>query len=182
MLERPPLTFDVVVVVGDVGVFHVHPVSNAVGKLFPLAKVLPNGLFALFNKWLDTVGFNLLFAIDAKEFFYFQLNGQTVSIPTSFAKNVFAFHHLVTWDQVLDGTCQNVTDVWFSVGCWWTIVESERTIALGLCLLEDFVLLPKLQHLLFSFDKVKTATNLCVLRHSLLSPLRVIFEIKNERV
>ena len=163
MLESPPLTFDVVVIVGDVGVFHVHPVSNTVGKLFPLAKVLPNGLFALFNKWLDTVGLNLLFAVDTKQFFHFQLNWKTVCIPTGFAKYVFALHHLVTGDQILDGTCQNVADVWLAVGCWWAVVESERAIALGLCLLEGFVLLPKLQHLLFSFDKVKTATNLCVL-------------------
>ena len=81
LLQRPPLALDILIVVSYVGVVHIHPITEAVAHLFPLALVLPYGLLALLYKRLYAVTFDLRLAVYAQKFFNFQLYGQTVRIP-----------------------------------------------------------------------------------------------------
>src|SRR5207248_1255905 len=46
LLEQPPHRLDVLVGVGDVGMFIIQPVGHPVGKRFPVALVLENALTA----------------------------------------------------------------------------------------------------------------------------------------
>ena len=80
-LERPPFGFNEVVFVSDVGMFHVSPETDHIGKFFPHAFVFPNRLTALLDERLNAVFFNLFLAVDAHEFFHFELYRQTVRIP-----------------------------------------------------------------------------------------------------
>ena len=71
------------------------------------------------------------------------LDRQAMRVPTGFAQNVFALHHLETWDQILYAARKHVTDVRLAVGCRRTVVKRKCTATLGGCLFEDFVFLPK---------------------------------------
>ena len=79
--KRPPLGLDIIVVVCDVRVVHIDPVSHAVGHLFPFALVLPYRLFTLFYEGLYAVLLYLLFAVQPERFFHFELDGQSVGVP-----------------------------------------------------------------------------------------------------
>ena len=75
VFKRPPLRLYIIVVVGDVRVVHVDPVTHAVGHFFPFALILPYGLLALFYERLYPVAFYLLFAVQPEGFFHLQLYG-----------------------------------------------------------------------------------------------------------
>ncbi|MPM33921.1 hypothetical protein SDC9_80502 [bioreactor metagenome] len=101
-LERPPDGLDIVVLVGDVRVFHIRPEADPVGHLFPLGLVLPDRLFTFLDERLDAVSFDLLLAVETELFFHFDLHGQAVGIPAGFAEHVVTLHGLVARDDILD--------------------------------------------------------------------------------
>ena len=68
VLERPPDRFDVRLVIGNVGVVEFHPEAQSLGQPFPLLHVLPDRLLAKLDEWLDTMGFDFFFGVDAKLF------------------------------------------------------------------------------------------------------------------
>ncbi len=53
---------------------HISPETNCIGKIFPHAFIFPYGFFTFLNKRLDTVFFDLLFSVQSKHLFNFQLN------------------------------------------------------------------------------------------------------------
>ena len=94
--QRPPFRFDIVVVIGDVRVVHIAPIAHAVGHVFPLRRVLPDGLFTFVDKRLDAVSLDFHFVVEAELLFHFQLHGQAVRVPARFSQNVFSLHRLIT--------------------------------------------------------------------------------------
>ena len=102
-----------------------------------------------------------MLAVNAKKFFNFKLDGKPVSVPTGFAENVIAFHGLVSGDNILHDTGENVTNVRFAVGGRRTVVEIEMLFAFveGNALFKDLVVLPKLKDFLFSFNKIEICVN-----------------------
>ena len=151
-LQCPPLGFDIVILVGDVGVIHVCPEAHAVGHYFPLALVLPYGFLALVDEGDNAVFFYLLLAVQAQLLFNFQLYGQAVGIPAGLAQHVIALHGLVAGYDVLHGAGQHVADVGLAVGGWGTVVEGIGGGALTqlYALFKDAVLLPEFQRLFFT--------------------------------
>ena len=99
--KRPPLRFDIVVVIGHVGVFHVDPVTYALAHLLPFVLILENGFLALIVKRLNPVSFDLFFAVETELFFHFEFHGKSVRIPARFSQNVPALHRLKARDNVL---------------------------------------------------------------------------------
>ncbi len=124
-LDCPPYRFDIVVVVGDIRVVHIHPITYSVRHLFPFAFVFPNALFAFLDKRLDTVFLYLRLAVNAKKFFHFEFDGQTVSIPACFSRNVISFHCLVSWDNIFHYSSQDMTYMRFAVCRRRTVVKRE---------------------------------------------------------
>ena len=101
LFERPPFGLDIIVVIGDVRVIHIDPVSDAVRHLLPFALVFPNRLLALTDKRLDTVLLDILLSVHAQRLFHFKLDGQPVRIPTGFPQYMPALHGLIARDNVL---------------------------------------------------------------------------------
>ena len=115
-LESPPLGLDVVVVIGHVGIVHVHPVTHPVGHVRPLGGIFPHGLLAALDEGLHAVFFDLLLAVQAQLLLHLQLHGQAVGVPAGLPKHVVALHGPVAGDDVLDAPGQHVADVGLAVG------------------------------------------------------------------
>ncbi len=75
LLQSPPLRFDVLVVVRNVGIFHISPITYAVAHYLPFVLVLPHGFFALLYERLYAVIFYLLFAVKPERLFHFEFDG-----------------------------------------------------------------------------------------------------------
>ena len=104
LLECPPLRLDKVVVVCDIGVVHVGPETYCAGEVLPHAFVFPYVLFALLDKGLETVCFNLFFSVDTDLFLNFELYGETVCVPARLTRNIVALHCTVSRNHILDNT------------------------------------------------------------------------------
>ena len=122
--------------------------------------VFPHGLLALLDERLDAVLLNLLLAVDSELFLHFEFDRQSVSVPARFSADEETFHGLVTRNDVLHHSRENVTDVGLAVGGGRTVVEVEGLAALVFldALFEDFVLFPESEHFLFAFDKVEVCS------------------------
>ena len=156
LLQSPPFGLDIIVGVGNVGVIHVGPVANDAGEVLPHSFVFPNTLFTFLDKGSQTVFFDLLFAVQTQLFLDFQLNGQTVGVPTGLTGYHVTLHGAVTGDHILNYTGQYVTDVGFAVGSGGAVIKSiGRTVfALFDTLCENVFLFPKFQNFAFAFGKV----------------------------
>ena len=60
LTEQPPHRFDITVVVGDIGVIHIDPVTHGVGKIFPLLGVLhhfatTSGIIVIYRNLLSDI-------------------------------------------------------------------------------------------------------------------------------
>ena len=157
LLQRPPFGLDIIVVVGNVGVLHIRPEADSAGEILPHALVFPNAFLTLGDKGIDTVGFDLLLAVQAKKLLYLQFNGQTVGIPARLTGNVVSLHAAVAGDHILDNAGQHVTDVGLAVGGGGTVVERIVTTALAVLqgLLENVILVPERKSLLFPVHEIQ---------------------------
>ena len=79
--ERPPLRFDVVVMIGHVRIVHVAPISYAIRHPFPFAGILPDGFFTFFYKRFYAVRLDFRLVIETELLFHFQFHGKPVRIP-----------------------------------------------------------------------------------------------------
>ena len=116
LAEKPPHGLDVAVVIGDIGVGHVHPVAHTRSKVFPLARKLHHLTTTSGVIFVDR---NLLAYIllgYAEVFLHSKFYGQTVGVPAGFALDLEALHGLVTAENVLDGTCKHMVDAGTAVG------------------------------------------------------------------
>ena len=98
--QRPPLRFDIIVVIRNVRIIHIAPVPHAIGHLFPFRGILPYGFFTFADERLDPVRLDLRFMIEAQFLFHFQFHGKPVRIPARFTKNVIALHRAVSRNDV----------------------------------------------------------------------------------
>ena len=115
LLQQPPQSLDVAVIVCDVRIFEVNPVADALGKVGPVACVFHN--FATASVVVVLYG-NLLADVllgDAESLFHAEFHRQTVGIPAGLAVNLVTSQSLVAADNVLDSTCHNVMDTRHSV-------------------------------------------------------------------
>ena len=163
-LERPPLGFNEVIFVGDVRMLHVSPEAYNVGKFFPHALVLPNGLTAFFDERLNAVFFNLLLAIDAESLFDLKLNRKAVCIPACLTENLFALHGLIARQHILDNTCKNVSDMRFAVCRRRAVIEGKCVAALALvdCLLCNVLFFPEIENVFFTLNEIQIGVNFFV--------------------
>ena len=157
LLQAPPHRFDVVVVIGDVGVFHVGPEAHALGHALPFALVLPDALLALLDEGLDAVLLDLLLAVQAQQLLDLQLHRQAVGVPARLAGDQLALHRVVAGQQVLDGAGLDVADVGLAVGGRRAVVEGPDLLALPVLhgLLEDVVVVPELDDFLFTRQEIQ---------------------------
>ena len=164
LLQAPPHGFDVVIVIGDIGMLHIHPEAHALGHVLPQMQVLPYAFLAFLDEGLDAVLLDLGLAVQAQLLFHFQLHRQAVGIPARDAQHVFALHGLIAGDQILDGAGQHVADVGLAVGGRRAVKEGEvlPPIPQMEALFLDAVLLPEGQHFLFAGGEVHVSRHFFV--------------------
>ena len=71
---------------------HIRPETDDAAELLPHSLILPNGLAALLDKWLNAIFLNLFLAADSDQLFDLNLNRQTVSVPARLAEDFLALH------------------------------------------------------------------------------------------
>jgi len=109
----------------DVRVLEVHPEPEPAGHLLPFAGVAEDALDAFADEFLDAVGLDFLFRVDAKALADLDLDGQAVGVPAGFTLDELAAHGLVAREEVLDGARQAVPGVRQAVGGRGALVEDE---------------------------------------------------------
>ena len=115
-LQEIPQGFNVAVVVGDVRVCHVHPISYALGHVHPLF-----GIFHHLRAAGGVVFFYRYFGADIRLgdtqlLFHAQFYGQAVGIPTGTAFDLKAGLGLVSANSILDGTGHHMVYARHAVG------------------------------------------------------------------
>ena len=135
---------------------HICPETNGIGKIFPHSFVFPYRFFTFFDKRLYSIFFNLLFSIQTEKLFYFQFHRKSMSIPSGFSRYAVSFHCTVSWNHIFDDTCQNVANVWFTIGCRWSVIKHIRRASLTqfYTLLKNIMIFPKFFYFFFAVNKV----------------------------
>ena len=164
LFESPPLRLDIIVVVSDVRMFHVDPITDALGHPLPLALILPDALFALLDKRLYAVFFYILFSVHVESLFDLEFDGQTVGIPTCFADDVITLHRLVTRYDVFHDTRKDMTDMRLAVCGRGSVIERERRFAFVQfnAFFKNRIFLPEFEHLFFSRTEIEARANLFI--------------------
>ena len=163
-LQAPPFGFDVVILIGDIRMLHVHPVADLIAHDLPVMQVLPDGLLAFLDERLDAVLLNLRLAVQTQRLFNFQLNGQTVGIPACLAQDAVPLHRPVTRNQVFDDARFDMADMRAAIGgrraveerqplC--AVAEMERTA-------DDVLVFPQLGDFFLARREVQILGNLVV--------------------
>ena len=160
-LQHPPTGLDIVIVQGDVGVFHVDPVADAVGHGLPLFDIAEDALPALLVELFDTVFFDIPFAFEAQLFLDLQLHGQPVGVPAALALHPEPLHGAVAADDIFEDAGEDVVDAGAAVGGGRTLVHHEQGSVgtLGLGAAEDVLILPLFQDVGVQFRETDTAGN-----------------------
>ena len=163
-LECPPLRLDEVVIVCYIWVIHVSPEAYGIREILPHTFVFPYAFFTFLDKWFDTVFFDLVFSVQSEKLLNFELYRKSVCVPSGLSWNFVSFHCTVSWNHILDNTCQNVSDVRFSVGCRRAIVEHIDLVAFTVThtFSEDVIVFPEFLCLFFSVYKIKIRRNFLI--------------------
>ena len=163
-LQRPPLGFDVVVVIGHVGVVHIGPEADGGGEILPHALVFPHAFLALLDEGSQTVLLDLFLAVQSQQLFHLDLHRQAVGVPAGLAGDHAALHGVVAGDHILDDAGQHVADVRLAVGRGRAVVKHVGRIPLagGHALFKDLVVLPELFDLLFALHEFQIGGNFLI--------------------
>ena len=125
VLETPPNTFDIALMVGDVRFIEINPKSETTRQFLPLLHVTPNTLLAFLDEGFLTKRFDLFLAMNPHLFADFNFHWQTVGVPPRFAFTSEAAHGFVSRKNILDAASQAVPRVRESIGCRRPLVEDE---------------------------------------------------------
>ncbi|CAB4532415.1 unannotated protein [freshwater metagenome] len=74
----------------------------------------------------DSIFFNVAFSRKSQLFFNCDLNWQTVTIPTGFARYILTFHGVITRENIFKYARFNVVRARHTVGSWWPFIEGPR--------------------------------------------------------
>ena len=116
LLQQIPEAFDILVVVGDVGVLKVHPVAHLLREFCPLAGVHHHVLAASIVVVVHTDFLADVFLRDAERLLHTQFHRQSVRVPTSLALHLETLHRLIAEECVLYRASHHVVNAWVSVG------------------------------------------------------------------
>ena len=130
LLQEPPERLDVAVVVGDVGVVHVDPIADALGKGTPLGRIFHHLLAAGAVVVLDAYLPSYVFLGDAELLLHSQLDGQSVGVPSRAAAHLVSGLGLVAAYRILYGAGHYMVNARHAVGGRRPLEEDELRRAL----------------------------------------------------
>ena len=156
-LEQVPQGFDVTVVVGDVRVQHIYPVTHTLRHSYPFCGIfhhlLAAGGVVFIYAYLGTnIGLG-----DTQLLLYSQFYGETVGVPTGAAGHLVPSLRFVAANGIFDGTGHYVVDAGHAVGAGRAFEEDECRGALPQFegFLERAASLPSFQNLSSGFCQVQ---------------------------
>ena len=157
LLEEVPQGLDVAVVVGDVRVLHVYPVTYALCHVFPFGGIFHHllaagGVVFVYAHLGADIGLS-----DAKLFLHAKLYGKAVGIPACPAGYAVTRLRLIAADGILDGARHHVVNAGHSVCRRRAFKEHKLRSALAKLqrLPEGIHLFPSLQDIFSRLGKVQ---------------------------
>ena len=157
LLQQPPQGFDVTIVIGDIRVLHIHPITHFVGKVFPLFGELHHVLAACGIIFGNGDSLTDIFFGNAERFFHTQFHRKPVCVPPGLTLHLETFHGFVAAENILNGASHYMVNTRHTVGRGRSFEKHERRTTFTFChtLGENLVFVPFLQHFLIYFRKVK---------------------------
>ena len=116
LLEQIPECFDVFVVVGDVRVFQIHPVTHLVGEFSPFVGVHHHVLAASVVVVVHADFLAYVFLCDAQRLLHAQFNRQPMGVPSSLTLHLEALHRLVSEKYIFNRSAHHMVDAGMTVG------------------------------------------------------------------
>ena len=115
LFEQVPQRLDILVVVGDIRVVKVHPISHLFGQVGPLCRVFHHLATTCRVVFVHADFLADIFFGDTQHLLYTQLYRQTVGVPTGLAANLIALHRFETTERIFDRTRHHMVDTRHSV-------------------------------------------------------------------
>ena len=179
LAEEVPEGLDIAVVVGDVGVIHVHPVAHEAGELLPLLRVLHHLTATSSIVFVDADLLADIFLRDTEGLLDPELYGQTVGIPAGLTVDAESLHRLVAAEDILDRARHDVVNTRHPVSRGRPFVEDERgrAFAQGKRAGKEVFLLPLIQHLLIDPRELEVI----VFRELMAHTASILYRRREER-
>ena len=132
LLKEPPECFDIPVIIGNIWVIHIDPVSHFPGKIFPQIGIFHYSLTAFFVVIFNgNISWRILISdiilCNAKSCFNTKLNRQSMSIPACFTFHLITALCFETAYSILDRSCHNVMNTGDTVCRWRTLIKYKLT-------------------------------------------------------
>ncbi len=157
LFEQPPYRLNISVVVGDIWIVQINPISHLMGKISPLSRIFHNlpatgGIIFIYRYFSADI-----FLCDSKCFFNTKFHRKSMSIPSGFTLHMEAFHCLIAANYVFNSTRHDVMDAGHTIGGRGTLKKHEcrTTLALFHTRFEERIGIPELQHLFVDVGKIE---------------------------
>ena len=129
LLEQVPQRLDILVVVGDIGVLEVHPVTHFLRQISPFGGVFHHLTATRSVVFIDA---NLLTDVlfgDTEHFLHAQLHRQTMRVPTGFTTHLETLHRLETTESVLNRSRHHMVNTRLAVRRRRSFEEQELRVS-----------------------------------------------------
>ena len=157
-LEQIPERLDITVVVCDVRIVHIHPISHTLGHIHPLSGIFHHLLAACVIILLDGDFRSDIFLGDTQHLLHTEFHRKSMSVPSGTTVHLISALGLVAADGVLDGTGHHMVDARHSVSRRRALEKYEFRSAFPQFkrLLKSMILLPSVKHLVACSNQIKT--------------------------
>ena len=149
LLQEPPQRFNIAVVISDIGILQIHPVTHLMSKVCPLFGKLHHVLTASCVVLGNRNGLSDILFGDMQCLFHTQFHRQSVSIPSGLTLYLEPFHGFIAAESIFNGTCHHVVNTRHTISRGRSFVKHERRTSFTFChtLGENIVFIPLLQHI-----------------------------------
>ena len=123
MFQQPPKCFNIFIVISDIWIVHVNPISHTFCQVAPFCRVFHHILTTFLVVFLYRYFRTDICLCYTKVIFHAQFNWQSVSIPSSLTVYLIPLHCLISVKRILDCSRKNMVYTWMPVGRWRSLVE-----------------------------------------------------------
>ena len=158
LLEKIPEGLYISVVICDIWIIHINPISHALSHVHPLGGIFHNLLAACVVIFLYAYLCSDIFLGDTEHLLNSKLYRKTMCIPSGTTVHLISALSLVSADRILDRSCHDMMDTRHAVGRRWTLKEYEFRSSLPQFkgFFKCMILLPPVKHLISHSHEVKT--------------------------
>ena len=129
LFQTPPNALDVLRCHSPIGLIKINPESHSICHRCKSVNMASYRFTALIVKGSNAILFDITFTRETEFLFNCDLNGKSVTIPTSFASYIFPLHRLKAREDIFKYASFNVVGARHSVCSRRTFIESPRCLA-----------------------------------------------------